>query len=254
MRTKTLALSAMLGLLGSASVMAQANVYSLNAVGYINVTLPVGFSIVACPLIVSGGNTVANLFNNLGGSYQYSTIYAYINGTGFATADSAGQYSGGTAGWVNNGIETLNPGQAVFYFNGAATNQTVTFVGTVPQGLLTNQLVPGFNLVGSMVPTSGDLVTNTIMAAASAETGGGFGPNGPGQLDTIYIFDSSYTGSQQNGYETANSYGQGIGGWLNGDPVITNVFEGFFYYNANYTGAVGAAANVNWIENFSINP
>jgi len=32
MRTKTLALSAVLGMLGSASVMAQNNVYSINAV------------------------------------------------------------------------------------------------------------------------------------------------------------------------------------------------------------------------------
>ena len=63
MRTKTLALSALLGALGTAGALAQ-NVYSLNAVGYINVTLAPGYNIVTCPLIVSPTNTVANLFPN----------------------------------------------------------------------------------------------------------------------------------------------------------------------------------------------
>jgi hypothetical protein len=53
MRTKTLALSAVLGMLGSASLVAQNNVYSINAVGYINVTMPPGYSIVTCPLIAA---------------------------------------------------------------------------------------------------------------------------------------------------------------------------------------------------------
>ena len=40
MRTKTMLLSALLGGLGSVSLMAQStNVYSLNAVGYINITV-----------------------------------------------------------------------------------------------------------------------------------------------------------------------------------------------------------------------
>ena len=50
MRTKTMLLSALLGTLGSVSLMAQStNVYSLNAVGYINVTVQPGFNIVSCP-------------------------------------------------------------------------------------------------------------------------------------------------------------------------------------------------------------
>jgi hypothetical protein len=59
MRTKTLALSTILSALGAASVVAQNNVYSLNAVGYINVSCPPGYSILTCPLIVGVDNSVS---------------------------------------------------------------------------------------------------------------------------------------------------------------------------------------------------
>ena len=47
MRTKTLILTAFVGALGIAGASAQ--VYSVNAVGYVNKSLPKGFSIVANP-------------------------------------------------------------------------------------------------------------------------------------------------------------------------------------------------------------
>ncbi len=53
MRTKTLALSAILGALGTAAALAQStNVYSINSVGYINTTFPASsYTILTCPLI-----------------------------------------------------------------------------------------------------------------------------------------------------------------------------------------------------------
>lgn len=239
MRTKTLALSAVLGALGTASLVAQTNVYSINAVGYINVTIPLGFSIVTCPLI-TGTNTVASLFPNgpgTGGPFQYCTVFPYVDGVGFGTADIAGYAAANGTGWQQGGHETLNPGQGVFFYNAASGPITATFVGTVPQGSLTNQLAVGFNLVGSMVPVSGDLTTNNIST--------NFGPGGAQAADILYIFDAS-----AQSYETANQENLAQTAWRQGDPVITNVYEGFFYYNSNYN----SQGTENWVENFSINP
>jgi len=69
-------LSALLGAIGSVSVMAQ-NVYSLNAVGYINVTAVPGFTMIACPLIGANGNSIGALLNNSANQYKRRR---FING------------------------------------------------------------------------------------------------------------------------------------------------------------------------------
>jgi hypothetical protein len=252
MRTKTLALSALLGLLGSVSAMAQ-NVYSVNAVGYINVTLYPGYNLVTCPLICSPDNTIGTLFNNSTGAYQsgthHGTVYAYQNGVGFTASDTANTASGGTAGWAGNGTITINPGQAVFFYNNVnlktGTNMVATFVGTVPQNStalstqlpngLTNTLVQGYNLVGSIVPASGDIVTNSITLL-------------PGEnLDYVYVYDPTTNSvGQQGGYITQGEM-QFVGGAWTVDPILANVYEGFWFHHHL------AAPNV-WVENFSVNP
>ncbi len=64
-------LSALLGTLGSVSLMAQStNVYSLNAVGYINVTIDPGYNIISCPLIASPDNTINTLLTNGTGQFK----------------------------------------------------------------------------------------------------------------------------------------------------------------------------------------
>jgi hypothetical protein len=264
MRTKTLALSALLGMLGSASLVAQTNVYSINAVGYINVTLYPGYNIVTCPLICTPNNTVSNLFNNSAGAYQGSTkvgtppkfpaslVYQFVDGTGFTGTDNTQPNNAGQNGWAN-GSFTLNPGQSVFYFNplpiGSGSNMVATFVGTVPQGNnynLTNALLPGFNLVGSIIPDSGDIITNTIMSLTNVT---------PTKDDQIYTFDPTYnsTNSAQGGYITeGTATWTAFNGW-NGagafpDPYTFTVYNGFWYYNNSKT------VTRNWVENFTINP
>ena len=86
MRTKTLLLSGVVAALSSASLMAQ--VYSLNAVGYINVTCPPGFSIIANQLN-TGNNVITNLFTvPSNGSQDFDTIYKFVN-TGTIPARAA---------------------------------------------------------------------------------------------------------------------------------------------------------------------
>jgi hypothetical protein len=256
MRTKTLALSAVLGMLGSASVMAQNNVYSINAVGYINVTLPPGYSFVTCPLIcgVSAGggaltgqmvtNDLNVLFPQGNSMYNGATVFTWNNGgAGFNGTDAAalGSWSGG-----GNDIG-LPPGAAVFFENSTSSPMTATFVGTVPQGSLTNTIVAGYNLVGSMVPTSGDMTLNTIMNGGNAN---GFGPTGPGNNDTIFFWNNATSGF--GGPDGTPSFA--LGSWSGGagpdgtgslgTPYFTGVTTGFFYENNN--------SAFNWVETFTI--
>jgi hypothetical protein len=219
MRTKTVLLSALLGALGSVSVHAQ-NVYSLNAVGYINVTCPPGFSIVACPLIASPNNTISNLLNNSSGTYARVKVYSFSTSSGYAID------TGTASGWLAGGTNTLNPGQAVFISNPGTSNLTITFVGTVPSGPMTNVLSPGFNLVSSIVPSSGDLVTNSLTGFTNANP-----------RDKLFVFTPG------TGYSTYTATSKT--NWLGGDPTLANVGEGFFYEN-------NTANPLDWVENYSV--
>jgi len=84
MRTKTLLLSGVVAALTSASLMAQ--VYSLNAVGYINVTIPPGFSIVANQLNTTNNNISPLLDSQINpdgvSGLNLCTFYKFANGPG----------------------------------------------------------------------------------------------------------------------------------------------------------------------------
>ncbi len=147
MRTKTLLLAAVLGAAGVANSMAQ--VYSVNAVGYINLSLTPGFNLIANQLNASPNNSLETLFGTSLGS---GDTVSKFNGTGFDSAIALGGgvflYSGPTFG--------LSPGDGVYIQVGAAT--TVTLVGDVPQGpALTVSMPAGLSVVSSMVPQSATL-------------------------------------------------------------------------------------------------
>jgi hypothetical protein len=223
MRTKTVLLSALLGTLGSVSLMAQStNVYSLNAVGYINITLEPGFNIVSCPLLATPDNTLNTLLPDTNGAYHGWQFWSWNPGTAAYTEDV-----GLLTHWGSGGAETLNPGQAAWLDNPSNTPVTITFVGTVPSG--TNAVTlpsKSFQLVSSILPTSGDIVTNSLMDF----TNGVFG-------DQVWTWDPialAYT-----------EYVKLLTHWPS-DPIQTNVGGGFWYYNAQ-------ATNNFWTESFSVN-
>ena len=228
MRTKALLLTAALGAAGVATSMAQ--VYSVNAVGYVNLSIafptptPVSpFAIVANPL--NGTNnlistvipnapdgTIAYLFRN----NQYDIIY----------------YTG-PGSWTNpSGPEpTIAPGEAFFLgFDGTvAPNPTVlTFVGEVPQGNLTNAVPTGFSMRSSIVPQSGGLTTVL-----------GFYPSDPvADVDTLFQFNAA-----SQSYDIF--YYVGGGNWSPSEPVV-NVATGFFFQN-------NSGATENWGRTFTVN-
>jgi len=216
MRTKTLLLTAALAAAGIASSMAQA-VYSVNAVGYVNTTLKPGYNLVSNPLTATD-QTIKALFASLPAGTQ---VFKY-NGTSFTTAskdDFTGEYLPPTAANL-----TVAPGEGVFVALPAGTpDQTVTFVGEVPQGAASNQTVPaGLSIRSSTVPQTG-LVTDLQF------------PGAPG--DQIFKFNST-----TQGY-TTYSFDDFSGTWLPSVPTI-NVGEAVF------VNKVAAAA---WNRNFSVN-
>jgi hypothetical protein len=236
MRTKTLLLSGVVAALSSVSLMAQ--VYSLNAVGYINVTCPVGFSIIANQLN-TGNNVITNLIQvDPGGSMDGDTIYKYVN-TG--TPSTSGYHAVLSADSLNppyywDGsdptITTLNPGEAAFFYNANPTPLTLTFVGTVLQGSLTNNMIPGFNLISSQVPQAG-----TVFAALGIPLDAAGSDDG----DTVYIMDAGKY-DQVSSVDSLNPPSN-----LDGTQAPSvNVGQGFFYYRGNPTTQL-------WIRNFSVN-
>jgi hypothetical protein len=229
MRTKTMLLSALLGALGSVSVHAQ-NVYSLNAVGYINVTVYPGYNIIACPLIASPDNTINTLLNNSNGQYKKWQVYTY-------TPTNSNPYtldSGVATSWNGGGTETINPGQAIWLFNPSNITTNVTFVGTVPTGPITNLLYSdSYNLISTAVPAAGDIVTNSLMLFSNAV-----------KKDQVY----TYIPTNANPYTLYSATGNNLStNWPSGDPIIPWVGAGFWYYNAQ-------ATNNYWVEDYVVNP
>jgi len=163
MRTKTLLMTAALGAAGILA--AKAQVYSVNAVGYINLDLKAGFSLIANQLN-NGDNTLNTV---LTGAPNGTTVYKY-NGTSYDIST----FLFGT--WSPN--LTLKPGEGAFINLAAAAK--FTLVGEVPQGTaaapLTQQVPAGFSIQSSQVPQSANL---------EGATGLNF-PGGNG--DTVYFF------------------------------------------------------------------
>ena len=124
----------------------KAQVYSVNATGYVNKSIPAGFSIMSNPLN-NGENRIADVFGPNPGPL---TIYRYGD-TGF----TINFYDTELKEWID-GDEIINPGEGFFVLNsGDAVN--ITFVGEVPQGDLSNHLPKGFSLRSSQVPQQGKL-------------------------------------------------------------------------------------------------
>jgi len=227
MRTKALLLTAALAAAGVSTSVAQ--VYSVNAVGYVNVALPAGFSMVANPLNAgTGNNTIAKLFApaNISPSLPNgSRVFIYNNTTGTYTTVSYNTLTGwGNA--ANAALETL-PGDGVFFQNLSANPITVTFVGEVMQGSLSTPIPNGFSIKSSQVPAATD--PDALPVADRIP-----GANG----DRIFRFNNStstYTTFQYNSLLNA---------WNPSLPTF-NVGESFFVQRLNPA--------TSWNRTFSVN-
>jgi hypothetical protein len=215
MRTKLILTTAALGVASSLGAMAQ--VYSVNAVGYINITIQPGKLGMVANQLNTGGNTVAEVIPT---APDGTILYKYSQAGGFSIiAREFGE-------WGAGGATTVRPGEGFFVAHTQTTPLTLTFVGEVPQGALSTALAQGLNLVSSQVPQAGKLVGDLGFPAAEG--------------DIVYQWDGAAAGS--GAYKAPNGYE--FGAFSLGDPDIA-VGEAFF---------VAKSAAGNWTRNFSVNP
>jgi len=213
MRTKAMILGAALLAAGVASSMAQSNVYSVNVVGYINLNLTNGYTMVANQLDFDGtgtNNTIQGVFSN--SLPTGSSVYKFVSG-------AFQSFSYGRGGWSGNA--SMNPGEGVFVFCPSAV--TITTVGTVLQGTSTNVLSGGYSMVSSVAPLSG----------AIDSTGNGGLNYTPSTADAVYLWDPV-----GQAYVT---YTHGRGGWSPSSPVIS-VGQGIFL----------SSPNTSWVNTFTV--
>jgi hypothetical protein len=225
MRTKTLLITAALSAAGVATSMAQ--VFSVNAVGYVNKTIPANtagaggkLALISNPLDAgAGNNTIANLFKGVPDGTQ---VYKYT-GTGFITATY--DALDGAFGPADAANTTVLPGEGVFVRNTSTSPLTVTFVGEVPQGKLDNPYPKGLSIRSSMVPQKG----------TAAELGF---PGADG--DQINQFDPATQSYYVSTFDSLNPPGQE---W--GPPLKQlDVGEAFFLRSSN---------GGTWSRTFSVN-
>jgi hypothetical protein len=235
MKTKVLLLAAAVMAVGAGTSMAQ--VYSANAVGYVNISLPgpiapatTAFAILANPL----NNTNNNLSTILASAPNQTRVYRFdpaLNG-------GLGGYVSSTKlviGWQPN--LTFNPGEGFFLQYAAPLN--LTFVGEVPQGSLSNPLLGGntFQMKGSQVPQGLPLGRASSAPGTSLEFPAAGG-------DAVYQFTAP------NGPYVTHSFNAGPQAWLGpasngGNGPTIPVGTGFFLRKAG--------ANTDWTRNFSVN-
>ena len=188
---------------------AQQTVFSVNAVGFVNKPFIVGFTLAANPL-VAADNTVVGLFDAAPAGTQVFKFNPASGGFESATKT--------IIGWTNPGL-TLIPGEAYFLKNIDASAFTVTFVGNVNQGSLSNPLAAGFNMVSSQVPQSGLVATDLGLPVVAGEQ--------------VFQFNGT-------GYDSSTLT---VIGWTPSEPNIA-VAEGFF---------IRKTSSVDWTRQFSVN-
>jgi hypothetical protein len=183
MRTKTLFLTAALSAAGIATSLAQ--VYSVNAVGYVNQTIPNNFSMVANPF-VTPSNTLNALFPPASMPPGLG-FYKFVGG-GFSIS-ILDEFD---VAWLNNNVnvgdtETLGFGDGAFLYNPGSAF-TLTWVGEVAQGTpVSNPAPSGFSIKSSKIPQAGLLTTDLAFTPTAGDTVHKF--NSATQGFEIYIFD-----------------------------------------------------------------
>jgi hypothetical protein len=163
MKTKSLLIAA--AALAAGVISSQAQVYSQNIVGYVNVVLQGNgnYNLIANPLDDGNGNQLTNLINATGlGLFKQSQCLTWNSvGGGYITVNATGT----PATWAGNA--TLPPGVGFFLRVGkpgdGSPNVTNTFVGSVvvpSAGSVTNIIYSGYQIYGSVIPYAGNIANS----------------------------------------------------------------------------------------------
>jgi hypothetical protein len=214
MRTKALILAAAFTAAGIASY-AQSNVYSVNVVGYYNVTVPANGGLKMLGVQLSSTNTtLATLISTVPDGTQF------FKWQGTTFAGSLFEDLGGGGEWSAD--FPLVPGEGGFIKNNSGSPLTITIVGEVVQGSSTNPVPAGYNIEASIIPQSGGITSVLGMPAADG--------------DQVF----RWNGASYDGYLSED-----LGGgpeWSPSEPA-PDVGEAFFSRKN---------AGVDWVRNFSV--
>lgn len=228
MKIKALLLSAALGAVMVSSASAQ--VYSENTVGYVNKSLAAGFHILSIPLSGSPDNNLNNtlpLETIAAGAniYRFNPVtQAYGSPITWAGANYGGWFP--TSG--NPADAVVAPGEG--FFLQLLVPQTITFVGEVMQGDLSNPLQgAGLTLTASQVPQTGNLTELEFDAA---------------NLDVVWAWNGS-------GYVGPWTFATGFG-WV--DPVdFTNLDGPTIDVGTGFFLVRSADVDLPWTRTFNVN-
>jgi hypothetical protein len=192
MKSKALLIAA--AALAAGVMTSQAQVYSQNIVGYINVPLTTGYNLVANQLDVDGTGTNNGIFTTIGTNLPNGTKVLSWNGGGYSSAT----FASASGKWIgNNSVisNSMNPGNGFFINVAAATN--VTFVGNVITGTNSYPITVGYQIVAPSGPVAGTI-----------DTTNGYNPS---KGDKLLVWNGG-------GYASKTYTGST---WVGGDPQLT---------------------------------
>jgi hypothetical protein len=237
------------GAFAASIISAQAQVYSQNIVGYVNLPVPLGYVNMANPLDAAGGNSITNVIPAILSGALDGSVVSIWNGHGFDSY-AVDHTLGGIADPSDSFAVTppiVNPGIG-FYIQNTTGSNTVTFVGTVhidSAGAATNVVGVSTNVVTS--------TPSTAFYASKLPVGGGLG-GALGLVPTAalngdFVNVPIITGGNIHGFTTAQIDTTIGSGWADAsdsfavpEPTIP-VATGFFFQNVN-------GVPYNWIQNF----
>ena len=240
--TKVLVCAAALAA-GIVASIAQSNVYSLNVVGYYNVTVGPGQKVMLANQLNTTNNVLTGLIPNGppdAYAFQWDNVQHKFHLLEYDDVDNV---------WENGDVSdmAMAPGQGIFYFSPTAT--TLTFVGEVLQSpTLTVQLPIGANakvMVSSIVPQAGTM--EALGLGNPLDPNGAVGVAEPD--DQVFLWDPTLN-SGQGGY-AGYTFDDVDYVWENGPPAeppnpSLAVGQAFFYIKA------GGSVSSLWVRNFSV--
>jgi hypothetical protein len=239
MRTKTLLLTIALGAAGVAASSAQ--VYSVNAVGYVNLSILSGYNLIANPL--NGTDNNLNTILPLANDGDGTTIFRFK--PGIQNYGDAIQFFAGF-GWFTVDVDpnwlVLPPGEGVFIQPGPSTPVplNVTFVGEVPQGTLTTDLVGNgaYQILSSVVPQAlplGDGATPNTLQFPAVDG------------DNVFIFNAA-TQTYKDPYQYFGGFG-----WFSVNPDDPGPVGPTIPVATSFFVTKAGAASQQWTRNFTVN-
>jgi hypothetical protein len=232
MRTKALILTAALSAAAVANSLAQ--VYSVNAVGYVNVTVNKGYNLLANPL-KNGDNKLDTIIPG-SSNLPEGTLVLTWNAAGGAVGSpdaSVPEFFPGD-GWDPDG-KALDPGQAFWLFippTAPEASYTITFVGEVAEGSLSREVLGGnrWNALASQVPQAGKITTDLKFQAQEG--------------DLAYIWNKDTDSFPAVVPEYFPPAGADPGFWDPAEPQV-GVGDGFFIFRS-------ATVTVPWTRTFDV--